>query len=77
MAAKRVIPTKAENQDAAFLIRGISNNARLNGNEEQELYNRYLQADPSKRFNMLFTVYEASKKKDLLYGAWLRGALNA
>jgi hypothetical protein len=76
MPAKKVIPNAEEKDQVAYLIRGISQNTFLNNHEQQVLYNEYLEADPSKRLDILTGVYQTSKAKSLIYAEILKNKLN-
>jgi hypothetical protein len=76
MMAKVVMPSKDEKRRAVFMIKGIGQNARLNNREQQELYNRFLNESPDKRLDMLFDIYETSKRQNLIHIAFIRQQLN-
>jgi hypothetical protein len=74
--SKRVIISKEEKETVAFLLRQIKINSFLDVNQEQALYNLYLESDPDTRLDTLKKVYNASKAKDLAYVDGLKNVLD-
>jgi len=66
---------KDELDQVSFMVRKIKQNAFLSNEQENLLYTAYLNENSLDRFEMLKTIYDASRSQDLSYSQMLKRKL--